>query len=365
MTQPQNRFERHSKKIYAVLYSLLGVLLLVGSLLLVKAVRDEMKRGGERYIALSEPRPFQDISQSPGPDTLRMAVGLEKKGYRLRVDEDGFIMPSKVHDKADRSVVFLGGSTTECHFMDEEARFPYLVGRHLEKALGLKVNSFNTGMAGNNSMHSLFILQAKVLSMKPKTAVLMECINDLTWLTVVGSYYAHHYSRGIIVEKEYNPIKNFILSFVRKKAEEKFDVEDEFAGHRSSRPKLSIAEICALYKKNLELFVFICRQNNITPVLMTQFNRFTPEYEGELRKLGQLEFIESRWGVKYPQYLESYDALNNVHRIVAAEQGVPLIDLDKLVPKTTEYLYDSVHLSEKGSRFVAEVIAKQLEPLVR
>ena len=120
-----------------------------------------------------------------------------------------------------------------------------------------------------------------------------------------------------------------------------------------------------MYKKNLEHFVFICRQNNITPVLMTQFNRFTLEHKKKVQENNLLEIFEKRWGVSYEVYHASYHALNNVHRIVAAEQHVPLIDLDKLVPKTTEYMYDTVHLSEKGSRFVAEVVAKELEPLVR
>ena len=365
MTKEQNRFEKHSKTVYAVVYALIGIVLLVVSLLIVKAVRDEMKRGGERYIGLREPRPFLDHSEEPGPEVMKSATGLEKRPYRIRVDSDGFIMPSKIHADPDRSIVFLGGSTTECEYMDEEARFPYLVGRHLEKSLGLKVNSYNTARSGNNSMHSLFILQAKVIPMKPKAVVLMECVNELTFLIYMGSYYSPHYNRGLIGNMNYDPIKNFILSYVRDKAVEQYDAKDEFSGHTGTGPKISIREICDLYKKNLELFVFICRQHGIAPVLMTQFNRLTPEYEERLRTLGTLASIENRWGISYRQYIEYYSKLNNMHRVVAAEQHVALIDLDKDLPKSSEYMYDSVHLSEKGSRFVAEVIAKQLEPIVR
>ncbi|MBU1040631.1 MAG: SGNH/GDSL hydrolase family protein [Proteobacteria bacterium] len=365
MTEKQNRFEKHSTKITAVLYSVIGLLLLVGTFFLVKAARDELNRGGERYIVLREPRPFQDISHRPSTETLFLTTGLENKKYRLRVDADGYIIPSKVHENADLSIVFLGGSTTECQYMDELARFPYLVGRHLENSLGITVNSFNTGHAGNNSEHSLFILQAKVVPKHPKIVVMMECVNDLTWLLTMGNYYAPHYNRGIIVEKEYNPIKNFILSFVRQKAAVQFDANDEFAGYRESKKYISIEDICAQYKKNLELFVFICKQQNIIPVLMTQFNRFTMETKKEFQDNNHLKSLEDRFGMSFEQYYHSYHSLNNVQRIVAAEQHIPLIDLDKLVPKSSEYMYDTVHLSEKGSRLVAEIIAKQLEPIAR
>ncbi len=360
-----NRFEKHKKKITLAFFALVSMLLFVGGLLLAKAARDEVLRGGERYIQLREPRPFQDHSEEPGAETMKYSVGLEKKPYRMRVDEDGYIQPSRIHDKPDRSIVFLGGSTTECQYIAEEARFPYLVGRHLEKALGLKVNSYNTGKSGNNSQHSLFILQAKVIPLKPKVAIVMECVNDINLLIHMGSYYRPHYNRGIIVNKEYNPVKNYLLSFVRKKAEDTFNADDEFSAYRGKSPKLSIEEMCALYKKNLELYVFICRQQKIIPVLMTQFNALDPGNIERLRAIGLLESIEKSMGMPYTQYYEFYNAMNNVHRIVAEEQKVFLIDLDKLVPKSPEYLYDGVHLSEKGSRLTAEIIAKALEPIVR
>ena len=43
-----------------------------------------------------------------------------------------------------------------------------------------------------------------------------------------------------------------------------------------------------------------------------------------------------------------------------APNKVMLIDLDKAVPKTREFMYDSVHLNEAGSRFVAGIVAREL-----
>lgn len=360
-----NVFEARKKPLAVAFFAVIAALLVVGGLLLAKAVRDEMLRGGERYIQLREPRPFQDHSEEPSDETIRYSTGLEKKNYRIRVDEDGYIQPSRIHAKPDRSIVFLGGSTTECQYMGEEERFPYLVGRHLEKELGLKVNSYNTAKAGNNSLHSLFMLQAKVIPLKPKAVVIMECINDLNLLIHVGGYYRPHYNRGIIVNKEYNPVRNFLLSFVRKTAEETFSATDEFAAYRGAGPKLSLEEMCESYKRNLELFAFICRQQGITPVFMTQFNTLDAANFERLRASGMAETLEKRLGMSYAEYVRLYNAMNNVHRIVAQEQGAALIDLDRLIPKSTEYLYDIVHLNANGSRFAATIIAKALELVVR
>ena len=48
-----------------------------------------------------------------------MSDSLAQKPYVLRVDRQGFIMPSKIHDHPDLTIAFLGGSTTECIYVDE------------------------------------------------------------------------------------------------------------------------------------------------------------------------------------------------------------------------------------------------------
>lgn len=359
----ENRFERNKKAVYAVVFSLVGLVLLGLALLTVKVVRDEVNRGFERYLIMREPRPSSDLSKAPPRALMAVADGLEDKPYRLRVDENGFIKPSAVHEKPDESVVFLGGSTTECQFMNEEERFPYLVGRQLEISLGKRINSYNTGHAGNNTLHCLLLLQGKVLPMKPRAAVLMECINDLTFLAVAGSYWSPSATRGIVQDKQYNPIKQWIIRSLigHKSASEVRD--DEFADKRSMAQRFAPEEITRSYRLNLEHFVFLCRQHGITPVFMTQFNRYSETLDENLRR--QLKPMFDNWHITYEQYRASYMALNDTMRDVAREQNVQLIDLDRLVPKTKDYMYDVVHLSANGSRFVADIVAKSLEPVLR
>lgn len=359
----KNMVEHSRKTIYAIFFSFIGLVLLGASFWTVRIVRDEVNQGFERSLILREPRPSSDLSQNPPQDLLLVADGLENRPYRLRVDENGFIKPSAVHEKAEVSVVFLGGSTTECRFVDEEQRFPHLVGRNLEASLGKRVNSFNTGRVGNNTLHCDLLLQGKVLPMRPNAAVLMECISDLASLMVLGDYWGRNATPGIIQDKDYNPVKTWIIHNLVGHNQTPAMLNGEPGEIRNPAQRMTPQELSSRFRKNIELFVFVCRQHDITPVLMTQFNRLTERPASNLEK--QLEPVYTSWGMNYERYRVCYNALNETMRAVAREQNVLLVDLDRLVPKTKAYMYDVVHLNADGSRFVADLVAKSLEPVLR
>jgi len=359
----ENRFEKAPRKVLAVLWGVLALALCLGLFFVGKALRDEVKRGVERYIVLRERRPSSDIPQRPSKELVAVADGLERKSYPFRVDADGYLMPSAVHEKPDLTVVFLGGSTTECMYMQEEERFPYLVGRQLEKDLGLKVNTLNGGTAGNHTLHCVLALQGKVLPRRPQAVVLMESINDLNYLMIVGDYWTSHATRGIVFDKDYGLVKSLLIRHVMNREVLAADDDDEFAAQRGKQNTLDTAAMARLYRKNLELFVYLCRQHGITPVLMTQFNRFTEAPEENL--LRQMRGINDGWGVDFAAYRAAYMVLQDTLRAVAAEQKAALIDLDRLVPKDKEYMYDVVHLRPAGARLVAEIIAERLPGILK
>ena len=247
--------------------------------------------------------------------------------------------------------------------MQEEERFPYLVGRLMEKNLGLKVNTLNGGRAGSHTLHCTFILQGKVLEKKPQAVVLMECVNDLNSLMFLGDYWVTHVSRGIVYDKEYNPLKTFILRHFTERTGLQGDANDEFAYQRGQKNFLDPATLANKYRKNLELFVFFCRQHGVTPVLMTQFNRFSEHPEDNLIK--SMHNIWREYGTNYPAYRAAYMAMLDTMRQVAAEQKVALIDLDRLVPKDNAYMYDTVHLNPAGAQLVAGIVAERLPGILR
>jgi hypothetical protein len=252
-------------------------------------------------------RPSRNYMKNIAPNTI------ERKYYKLAIDSDGFIEPSAIHADPEIKIVFLGGSTTECLYMEETERFPYVVGRKLEERLGRKVNTYNGGVSANESKHSLNILMNKVLPLHPDVVVLMHNINDLVVLRSQGTY-DHKNSLKSHVQTS----KNIFTRYELPPAQTASSSED----------------LIKLFSRNLKMFIAICRINEIEPILMTQANRVKDD--------------------------PLYHQFNEVIRNIGKMEQVKVIDLAQEVPQTTEYIYDSYHYTAKGSALAAEIILKEL-----
>ena len=199
----KNWLERNPKKVIgAIVLLAIGGLAVVTEKLLARKNHGLINPTGiQRYIKLREFNPLYRDVLVPNQEAMRISDGLVQKPYVLRVDRQGFIMPAKIHDHPDLTIAFLGGSTTECAYVDEANRFPYLVGRLLERQTHLKVNSYNAGRSGNNTLHCLNILLNKVVNLKPDIVVLMENINDLAILMYEKTYWNTNPSRSPLQER--------------------------------------------------------------------------------------------------------------------------------------------------------------------
>ena len=67
--------------------------------------------------------------------------------------------------------------------------------------------------------------------------------------------------------------------------------------------------------------------------------------------------------MRYSGYKRLYDSMNNLVRAVGKETVV-VIDLAQRIPQTREYMYDSIHFTEKGSMEAAPIIATKLRESV-
>ncbi|MBM3579629.1 MAG: SGNH/GDSL hydrolase family protein [Alphaproteobacteria bacterium] len=292
---------------------------------------------GKRFIKLRENRPNQNTFRVPPYD--------ETQKYSFRTDENGFVLPSKIYENPDLNIFFIGGSTTECEMVDEPYRFPYLSGRILEEKTGKKINSYNGGKSGNNSIHSINSFINKIMPLNPDVVVQMETINDLSTLLYEATYWNRNVSRSNLAcfsQKE-TGLRNFKNEWAASPFRGKiFDVAHQ-------------QKIKAEYRKILTLFVSVTRAVGAKPVLMTQANKIVdnPDF---LVSEGDKEFSK--------KYRELYTDFQNITRDVAKKNGVLLIDLAKEVPPLDEYLYDSVHLTNEGSKLVAKIISKKLEKYV-
>ncbi len=277
-----------------------------------------------RHIRLREPRPGRDTRVDDAD---------------LRIDENGFIRPSKLHDSPDLSIIFIGGSTTMCGKVPELKRFPYLVGRALEEDLGRSVNSYNAGISGGDSLHSINLLVNKALPLEPDVVVLMHAFNDVAVLYHEGSLWNAHPTRSHLGCTRVGRPSN-----KDRKEEWKARGAHELVSSAQGRDRLAWE-----FETNLHIFIEIARAKGVVPVLMTQFNRISPRSQ------------ESKWRLT-PAFKKLYERFQQLVREVGATTDVLVIDLAKDLPPEKRYFLDIIHLSESGSVEVAGIIARKLAP---
>jgi hypothetical protein len=336
-----------------------------------------------RYINLREYQPFLDEVDIPPDKALRESDGLVEKAYRVRTDANGFILPANRYEKPDLTLVFLGGSTVACIYVEEENRFPYLVGNLLEQKTGKKITSFNSGVGGNNSLHSLDILLNKIIPLKPDVVVMMHNINDLVALIYDKTYWSQNPTRAAIIDYKlyknltgmkaistlardtYIPNLHVAFRALSKKifGKKVKDQDDEFAHIRGKKIVFDADRVLDEFKMNLQTFINICQARHITPVLMTQFNRYKADPDPKIEEA--MKGFESESKISAHQFKEIYDKFNEALREVGQQNGVLVIDMARLVPQEAAYMYDVVHLKTAGSHLAARIISEHLQPLVK
>ena len=362
----------------------LFLVVLISLLLVVAGAETHLKSCTIARASSWKPRSSGDISNcgNPGPwqqmrlrfpkNYLPYTDNAFPKIYRVDIDANGFIKPSQKYLHPDLALVFLGGSTTECMFMDEENRFPYVVGAILEQQTGKRINSYNGGLSGNNSLHAIDLLVNKVIPLEPRVVVFMENINDLSTLLYKKTYWSSNNVRAPLETLEKGKLLGKLLkellipqlneAYRNFKGSVFSQEEDEFAQDRGRKLTVDPAGLAREFARNLEVFVDICRDRDITPVLMTQANRVTanpdPVVAAYIGKCGRDTEIS------YRDFKRLYDLFNETIREVGRKKEVLVIDLAREVPPDKEHLYDLVHFNDAGSRYAANIIAAQLKPLL-
>ncbi len=375
-------FERHPKKIIFLLVFLVVCTLTMATekILAWKAGDLRHTQGVKRYIKLREFEPGYAEVLLPPQEALTVSDTLVRRDYVIRVDDQGFIMPSKVHEHPDLVLAFLGGSTTECIYDDENNRFPYLAGHLLEEQTGLKVNSYNAAKSGNDSLHTINILLNKVVPLKPDIAVTMENINDLAVLLYEGTYWNNHPTRSPLVvkkpgwktvgkdlEQTFHMARDLVIPNLYGvmhrlvQTESKFK-KDEFKQVRGRKIEVHPDHLVHEFALNLQTFINICRARGITPVLMTMPSRLKDGPDPLIARL--MKGLEEQQGITYGEFKEAFDRFNRTILEVGAKNQVLVVDLAREIPPEKAYMSDVAHYTPAGSRLVAQKVAAGLRPLL-
>jgi lysophospholipase L1-like esterase len=295
---------------------------------------------------------YRDWDSSQDPDQRPSA-----QIRRFQTDTSGLVVDTPDGNVHKVTILFLGGSTTECNEVAEESRFPTVVQRRLRGA-GFDVATANAGVRGHTTQDSINALLNRPGFRHADIIVMMENINDRLRLGVQGNYdgrlgnvppTSSKALLGAVREVletfwDFMAYRSNTLFLLRYWSSQAAAWREKTDGVEVSERSIDLFEDKVLqnrekFRENVKLFVNIVRTLGKRPVLMTQ-------------PLG----IHSN----------GQNVFNDIVRDVARRDEVTLIDLDKAIAeiRNSAFLFDKIHLNNRGSNFVGEVVAASLTPLV-
>jgi len=274
------------------------------------------------------------------------------------------------------TIITIGGSTTECHFLSDNKTWPFL----LEKSLDSSFNNVwinNAGLDGHSTFGHIVLLNDYIKKIKPAVALFLIGINDVEMEQ--PSFHDKLNTRGAYADfKHYifenSEVLNLILNIVRGGRAQKFNNTTNKMMALGNNDLLTLSEetiqkrmvyqkrFLTGFRKRLAQIADTCSHYQITPVFITQPDQFgagTDSITGanlELYRLhddinGKLEW----------RLLELY---NDVTRETGQGKNVLVIDLARLLPKDSRYFYDNSHFTNEGANKVASLVNEKLQPML-
>lgn len=314
---------------------------------------------------------------------------------RFETNSFGLRAPEFAGDRSrEHRVLFLGGSSVECFYLDQDEAWPALVGAGLPTTSdGRAVWSGNAGRSGHNSRDHIMEMDLLVPFLPVDTVVVMMGVNDLGVRLAQDAYHnpsfledpnnvAYQVRHAFTVVPE-DPNLPFyrrgmlarILGTAPKREPPKPHQIVDQAGHafqrwrdlraaggrRAELPPMEAA--IDEYRRNAERILDRGRELGLDVVFVTQpalwRSGLTAEEEASLWLGGVGDFQAGEEGADYysAEALAAGLALYNGAVLdVCERRGVDCLDLAGSIERSLRFFYDDCHFNEAGSTEVARAV---------
>jgi len=276
------------------------------------------------------------------------------------------LMPPTYHEPLNNSalprftIFCLGGSSTE--FLNSKGRgWPEFLQDNLKNALPDKdIQVSNLGRRWYTSLHTLINYQTNLRQHKPDLIIVTHAINDLLQ-NADFSYLSNGTFRkdyGHFLGPLYRLVKQHsVFQRARSVLDLVWYAPDREVVETSYFPGLKP------FRSNLVALVRLAKSEGTRVVLVTQpylVKDVLTESEKAALDMVNREAVgpTKRWSYRTARSgMEQYTACV---RQVAEETGSLLIDLEKIIPKELDYMYDDVHYTDKSFDLIGTTLANRL-----
>ena len=279
-------------------------------------------------------------------------------------------------------ILCVGGSTTICTYLDDEAAWPAVLGKRLtERGGGRRYWVGNAGKSGLDSFHHVELIERLPEATAVDCIVVLLGVNDL--------HHALTYSMDVLrtvapsqvfdsggplnptvpLFKQFLSYRTGLALFHRWRSSADVGEEDlkgtiyaERRQRRHAAPKdLPIPPLeprLAALRDNLARMADICSRRGVRLVLVTQPTLWQDPMPPELEATTWLR-PDGLTGRTYrsEDLVGAMQSFNQVTLDFARSRGLDVVDLAPRIPKEAEYFYDHEHFTIRGSQLVADEVA--------
>lgn len=281
-------------------------------------------------------------------------------------------------------VLCIGGSTTECVYLDDAETWPALVGQQL----GRDVWVGNVGISGFYTQDHLHFLQHAPLLRSSNALIVQPGINDL-WRFLAGEEDHTDFGRFESTEENphphdmrpapYRPLwtrSRLIQLFHTLRADpppvevregiggQEYQIRREKRAHAVLTDQLpDLSEGLAGYRNRLLEIINICVKSDVPVLFTTQPVLWRDDLSHEDASLCWFGWLPDGRYLSLGALRAAMDRYNEVLRETCREAGVPFVDLSPM-NGDPRWFYDDCHFTEAGAVEVARRIAPELSTLI-
>jgi hypothetical protein len=332
-----------------------------------------------QYIRFEYPKNYSAVTEAePG------LPGLTGK-HRFTTDNMGFRGDSLIDPKppGEFRIFMVGGSTTECFYLDDQDDLARIVERELSAAApsGTTVRVYNAGLSGAASDDHVATISQRLVHFEPDLIVVFCGINDLS-RSIYNYDYRHYIEYHPAYRKPWYKRLPMKLQITRRLflLKQKFKTDSRqlqesrtlvtnyrgLVGLQRSAPPSDAAPRtdAGSYATNLRTMAGMAKGNHFTMVFMTQQTTWNSTVDPTAREHSWMRYRAaamdaSGGGVTYREDLmdAAMERLNDSMRAVGAEESVAVYDLARTLPKSLEYFYDDCHFNTAGAAATGKGLA--------
>jgi len=309
-------------------------------------------------------------------------------------------------DNQTYRILAIGGSTTECLYLDDLEAWPHLLQEVLNATAGSKRRIWvgNAGKSGHNTRNH--IVQVEMLTRQyPKidAVLLLIGVNDFGQRLSLDELYRPFPGVEKLTPSEYEAlmdksfsvwpradlhspflkrtaiwrkvraIKNRYLNSPKPTAiqDDAAQIYKEWRMHRKMASSIrtilpNLSSALEEYSRNVNIIIDYAKSKGIVVILVTQpylWRSGLPSEEQSLLWGGGIGKYQEELGHEYysiEALAEGLKMYNETLLRICHAKNVECIDLESQLSKDTSNFYDDVHFNESGSRNVATVLGEYL-----